>query len=171
MWRLLRFIGRSTRRMAVLLLGLGVVCAGLVMLVTPGPGLVVIIAGLAILATEFTWAEILLERAKRQARKAKDSAVRNAGRGLRRFRRRRVVEGQVTADGRVVDLRVTEMIDLTTDIRPEHGPPVPEVLRLSRYVQTYAVVELTESIESAEARSRSESGSGSDSDSDSSSRA
>jgi cation transport ATPase len=153
MWRLLRFIGRSTKRMAVLLVGLGVVCAGLVMLVTPGPGLVVIIAGLAILATEFTWAEILLERAKRQARKARDSAVRNAGRGLRRFRR-----------GRVVDLRVSEMtIDLRTDVRPEHGPPTPDVLRCSRYVQTYAVYELTESIESAEERSRSESGSGSDS--------
>jgi uncharacterized protein (TIGR02611 family) len=153
LWRLLRFIGRSTRRMAVLLLGLGVVCAGLVMLVTPGPGLVVIIAGLAILATEFTWAEILLERAKRQARKAKDSAVRNAGRGIRRFRRRRVV-----------DLRVGEMtIDLRTDVRPEYGPPTPEVLGRSRYVQTYTVYELTESIESAEVRSRSESDSGSDS--------
>lgn len=152
MWRLLRFVGRSTRRMAVLLVGCGVVGAGAVMLVTPGPGLVVIVAGLAILATEFTWAEILLERAKRQARKAKDAAVEKAG----RFRRRQVVE-----------VRVTE-IDLTVDVldvRPEHGPPVPEVLRRSRYVQTYTVVELTESMAAADAeaqaRSACEAGQGS----------
>jgi uncharacterized protein (TIGR02611 family) len=157
MWRLLRFIGRSTRRMAVLLVGLGVVCAGLVMLVTPGPGLVVIITGLAILASEFTWAEVLLERAKRQALKARDSAVRNAGRGIRRVRRRQVV-----------DLRVTEAtIDLRSDIRPEYGPPTPDVLKRSRYVQTYAVHELTESIESAQVRSRPEHESESGSDSSS----
>lgn len=137
-WRLLRFIGRSTRRMAVFTLGCCVVCAGAVMLVTPGPGLVVIIAGLAVLSTEFTWAEILLERAKRQARRARNSAVRRAS-GLRRRRR-------------VVDLRVTELdIDLAADIRPQYGPPTPEVLRRSRYVQTYTVVELTESISSAQA--------------------
>jgi uncharacterized protein (TIGR02611 family) len=145
MWRLLRFVGRSTRRMAVLLVGCGVVGAGAVMLVTPGPGLVVIVAGLAILATEFTWAEILLERARRQARKAKDAAVEKAG---RRFRRRQVVE-----------VRVTE-IDLTVDVldvRPEHGPPVPEVLRRSRYVQTYTVAELTESISAADAEAEARS--------------
>jgi len=43
------------------------------MLVLPGPGILVIIVGLAILATEFVWAERLLiharERAARVARK------------------------------------------------------------------------------------------------------
>lgn len=37
-------------------MGLAVVVAGIVMLVFPGPGWVVIFLGLAILATEFAWA-------------------------------------------------------------------------------------------------------------------
>jgi uncharacterized protein (TIGR02611 family) len=45
----------------VLVIGLAVVSAGLVMLVFPGPGWAAIILGLVILATEFRWAERLLE--------------------------------------------------------------------------------------------------------------
>jgi uncharacterized protein (TIGR02611 family) len=100
---LMGVVVRSTRRLAVLVIGCAVTAAGLVMMVTPGPGLVVIVAGLAILATEFTWAEILLERAKRQALRAKDAAVRR-GAGL--LRRRRTV--------------IVEVVDL-----PVHGPPAP----------------------------------------------
>ena len=37
---------------------------GLVLLVLPGPGTPVLLAGLALLATEFTWAERLLASAK-----------------------------------------------------------------------------------------------------------
>jgi hypothetical protein len=37
------------------------------MLVLPGPGVIAIGAGLAVLAAEFTWARRLLRRAKRQA--------------------------------------------------------------------------------------------------------
>jgi hypothetical protein len=48
----------------------GVVSAGVAMLVLPGPGILVIIAGLAILAKEFTWAERTLDKAKEQASKA-----------------------------------------------------------------------------------------------------
>lgn len=43
--------------------GFTVLVAGLGMLVLPGPGLVVIVVGLAILALEFAWAERMLERA------------------------------------------------------------------------------------------------------------
>jgi uncharacterized protein (TIGR02611 family) len=42
---------------------------GVIFLVLPGPGVPLIIAGLAILATEFTWAEILLHKTKHHARK------------------------------------------------------------------------------------------------------
>jgi uncharacterized protein (TIGR02611 family) len=42
--------------------GFLVVLVGLVMLVTPGPGLLVVALGLGILALEFAWAERLLER-------------------------------------------------------------------------------------------------------------
>jgi len=83
LWRILRFIARSTRRLAILVAGLAVVAVGIVLIPAPGPGWLVVFAGLAILATEFTWAEMLLERAKRQAMRAKDAAVRSVN-GRRR---------------------------------------------------------------------------------------
>jgi uncharacterized protein (TIGR02611 family) len=70
---LLRFILRTGKRVVVFVLGVALLAGGLVMMVTPGPGLLLIIAGLAILATEFAWAEVMLDRAKVQATKAKDS--------------------------------------------------------------------------------------------------
>jgi Putative transmembrane protein (PGPGW) len=83
LWRILCFIARSTRRLAILVAGLAVVAVGIVLIPAPGPGWLVVFAGLAILATEFTWAEMLLERAKRQAMRAKDAAVRSVN-GRRR---------------------------------------------------------------------------------------
>lgn len=78
---ILRFIRRSTVLLGVGLLGGTVTAAGVVMLVTPGPGLLVIIAGLAILATQFAWAERALDRMKNRARAARDKAsVRRADR-------------------------------------------------------------------------------------------
>ncbi|MEW6515476.1 MAG: TerC/Alx family metal homeostasis membrane protein [candidate division FCPU426 bacterium] len=55
---------QGLRRLAVVLIGTTVLLAGLVMLITPGPGLLVIAAGLGILATEVAWARILLKRLK-----------------------------------------------------------------------------------------------------------
>lgn len=71
---LLRVLLRNGKRVAVLVAGAALVLAGLVMLVLPGPGLLLLIAGLAVLATEFAWAEHLLDKAKEQAGKAKDRA-------------------------------------------------------------------------------------------------
>lgn len=59
---LLRWIARNTRRLLVTLAGFAVVGAGLAMLVLPGPGVLIVIVGLAILATEFAWAERALDR-------------------------------------------------------------------------------------------------------------
>lgn len=58
----LRWIGRNTKRLAVFVLGATVLGAGIAMLALPGPGLIVIILGLAILASEFAWAERALDR-------------------------------------------------------------------------------------------------------------
>lgn len=74
---LLGVILRSSKRLAVLVIGLTMVVGGLAMLVLPGPGILVVIAGLAVLATEFAWAEHLLDTAKEQATKAKDRASRS----------------------------------------------------------------------------------------------
>lgn len=74
---LLEVIFRSGKRIAVFVIGLALVVGGLAMLVLPGPGILVVIAGLAVLATEFAWAERLLDVAKEQATKAKDKASRS----------------------------------------------------------------------------------------------
>jgi uncharacterized protein (TIGR02611 family) len=50
--------------------GFIVLLGGLIMLVTPGPGLAVIAVGLAMLAMEFVWAERALERAINQMERA-----------------------------------------------------------------------------------------------------
>ena len=71
-----RFIGRNSKRVAVTIAGFVVVLAGVAMLVLPGPGLLVIIAGLAILATEYVWAQRLLRIAKERATQAKDMILR-----------------------------------------------------------------------------------------------
>ena len=70
------FIKRSGKRIAITIAGGAVILLGIVMLVLPGPGLLVIIAGLAILATEYVWAERLLRMAKERAIQAKDKVLR-----------------------------------------------------------------------------------------------
>jgi uncharacterized protein (TIGR02611 family) len=71
-----RFIARNGRRVAVTIAGFAVLLAGVAMLVLPGPGIVVIIAGLAILATEYVWAQRYLKIAKEKANQAKDAILR-----------------------------------------------------------------------------------------------
>ncbi len=74
-------IVRQAYRMIVLVVGLTIVAAGLAMFVLPGPGILVLLAGLALLATEFVWARLLLQRAKKYAAKAKEKATGKGGLG------------------------------------------------------------------------------------------
>jgi uncharacterized protein (TIGR02611 family) len=69
-----RVIWRVGKRLVITVVGFGVVIAGVVMLVVPGPGLLVIIAGLAILATEFVWAERALKKARDKAAQGAQAA-------------------------------------------------------------------------------------------------
>ena len=55
--------------------GFVVLAAGVIMLVTPGPGIPVIILGLAMLALEFAWAERSLERLLERADQAVDQVI------------------------------------------------------------------------------------------------
>ena len=71
-----RFIARNSKRVGVTIAGFIVVLAGAAMLILPGPGILVIIAGLAILATEYVWAQRLLRIAKEKANQAKDIILR-----------------------------------------------------------------------------------------------
>ena len=68
----LGFIARSGKRIAVTVAGFVLLLAGVVMMVTPGPGILLIIAGLAVLATEYVWAERMLNLAKQKAQQARD---------------------------------------------------------------------------------------------------
>ena len=65
----------TTWRVGVFTVGISVMGAGLIMLVTPGPGWAGIFVGLAILATEFAWAQRMLTTAKRAAERARDRAL------------------------------------------------------------------------------------------------
>jgi uncharacterized protein (TIGR02611 family) len=58
---------KTARKLVVLVIGGTALLLGVVMLVTPGPGIVGIFAGLAILATEFVWARTFLRRMKERA--------------------------------------------------------------------------------------------------------
>src|SRR5690242_16313823 len=64
-----------TTKIVVTLVGTVVVIAGFIMIVTPGPGLVAIAAGLAILATEWAWADRLLVGARRKIDKTRIAAA------------------------------------------------------------------------------------------------
>ena len=55
---------RVARRVGVGVLGTIVLVVGIVMIVTPGPAILVIPAGLAILGTEFGWARRHVDRIK-----------------------------------------------------------------------------------------------------------
>lgn len=53
---------KAARRIVIGVVGATVLLIGVIMLVTPGPALVVIPVGLAILSIEFTWARAWLRR-------------------------------------------------------------------------------------------------------------
>lgn len=58
-------------RVARVVAGFFLLAAGVVMLVTPGPGWLAIAAGIGLLAAEFEWARRLLDRGKRAVTKWK----------------------------------------------------------------------------------------------------
>ncbi|MER7825072.1 MULTISPECIES: TIGR02611 family protein [unclassified Streptomyces] len=62
-------------QVGVFIVGLAVIGAGIAMLVLPGPGWVAIFAGLAIWATEFAWAHLVLRWTKRKVTEAAQKAL------------------------------------------------------------------------------------------------
>ncbi len=65
----------TTWRVGVFTVGCAVLLAGVAMMVLPGPGMLAIVVGLAILATEFVWAQRALGKAKAAAERAKEKAL------------------------------------------------------------------------------------------------
>ena len=64
---------QQAKRIIKVVVGFTILLAGVVMLVTPGPGLVVIAGGLAILAAEFAWARWLLNKLKERGVQIRDA--------------------------------------------------------------------------------------------------
>jgi len=65
---------KAARRIVVGLFGLTVLVLGVAMIVTPGPALVVIPVGLAILSIEFAWARAWLRRLRESISNLNSSA-------------------------------------------------------------------------------------------------
>ena len=57
---------QQAKRYVKIVFGFTVMALGVVMIVTPGPGWLVILFGLGILAAEFVWARRLLDRLKKE---------------------------------------------------------------------------------------------------------
>lgn len=55
---------KTARRIAVLVVGSTILVIGVVMLVAPGPAIVVIPIGLAVLGMEFAWARLWLRKVR-----------------------------------------------------------------------------------------------------------
>ena len=60
---------KQLRRLIVAVIGFTVLAIGIAMLVLPGPAIIVIPAGLAILSAEFAWARNLLKKMKAKLRR------------------------------------------------------------------------------------------------------
>jgi uncharacterized protein (TIGR02611 family) len=55
---------KQARRIVIAVVGFTLVLLGIAMIVTPGPGWLVILLGLSVLSIEFVWARHLLKRIK-----------------------------------------------------------------------------------------------------------
>ncbi|MGY3063216.1 uncharacterized protein (TIGR02611 family) [Streptomyces sp. TE3672] len=62
-------------QVGVFIVGLAVVVAGIIMLPLPGPGWLVIFGGMAIWATEFVWAQLVLRWTRRKVTEAAQRAL------------------------------------------------------------------------------------------------
>jgi uncharacterized protein (TIGR02611 family) len=63
----------QVRRAFRIIAGFTLLLVGVVMLVTPGPGWLVIFLGLGLLAAEFVWARRLMDRMKRESERVRDA--------------------------------------------------------------------------------------------------
>jgi uncharacterized protein (TIGR02611 family) len=67
---MLRLVGRSTRRVGITTVGATILLLGLLLIPLPGPGLLVVLLGLAVLRTEYPWASRALLRTRDYAERA-----------------------------------------------------------------------------------------------------
>jgi tellurite resistance protein TerC len=63
--------GGCLKKLIIAVIGLTVIAIGVLLLVLPGPGLLVIAGGISILALEFAWARRLMHRMKGAVKKVR----------------------------------------------------------------------------------------------------
>ena len=68
---------KQAKRIVIMIIGVTIVLLGTAMLVLPGPGVITIVFGLAVLGTEFVWARNLYKRFKDGANSIKNSVLNN----------------------------------------------------------------------------------------------
>lgn len=74
---MIRWIARNSRRVAITIVGFILLLGGLAGLALPIlPGWLLIIAGLAVLGTEYMWARRMLDEAKKRAKQAAEKVRR-----------------------------------------------------------------------------------------------
>ncbi len=66
---------QQAKRLIRIVIGFTLLLAGLVMLITPGPGWAAIIGGLVLLAAEFAWARWLLKKIKERGIQLRDAVL------------------------------------------------------------------------------------------------
>ena len=66
---LARLTYRRAKRLVVLVVGSTLLLLGAALLILPGPGIPTLLLALAVLATEFLWARLLLRRTRIQTRR------------------------------------------------------------------------------------------------------
>jgi uncharacterized protein (TIGR02611 family) len=66
----------QVRRVFRIVAGFTLLLVGVVMIVTPGPGWLVMLCGLSLLAAEFLWARRLMDRMKREGGRVRDAVSR-----------------------------------------------------------------------------------------------
>jgi uncharacterized protein (TIGR02611 family) len=69
----------QVRRLSRIVGGFTLLLIGIVMIVTPGPGWLVILLGLGLLAAEFVWARRLMDRIKRESDRVRGVVWRMTG--------------------------------------------------------------------------------------------
>lgn len=68
------------KKVVVSLVGFALIAAGVALLVLPGPGIIVVVAGLGVLATQYDWARGLFTKGKEKAAEAQHEAVQSVPR-------------------------------------------------------------------------------------------
>ncbi|MGH7906175.1 MAG: PGPGW domain-containing protein [Candidatus Binataceae bacterium] len=88
---------RQAKRTVIAVGGFTIILIGVVMLVTPGPGWLVIVLGLSVLAIEFVWARKLLNRLKRTGVEL-GATIRETWRARRRKSKNGLADTEASAD-------------------------------------------------------------------------